>query len=152
MCIRDRGVVCIDEFDKMREDDRVAIHEAMEQQTISIAKAGITTTLNSRCSVIAAANSVFGRWDETKGEVNIDFMPTILSRFDMIFIIKDEHDVVKDTRLAKHVMKVHLSALQEEEEVEGELSLALLKKYIACLLYTSPSPRDRTRSRMPSSA
>lgn len=131
MVLADGGVVCIDEFDKMREDDRVAIHEAMEQQTISIAKAGITTTLNSRCSVIAAANSVFGRWDETKGEANIDFMPTILSRFDMIFIIKDEHDVVKDTRLAKHVMKVHLSALQEEEEVEGELSLALLKKYIA---------------------
>lgn len=109
----------------MREDDRVAIHEAMEQQTISIAKvpgvfhcnrnplllikqtdssvslcfhlkAGITTTLNSRCSVLAAANSVFGRWDDTKGEDNIDFMPTILSRFDMIFIIKDHHDQQRD--------------------------------------------------------
>jgi DNA replication licensing factor MCM5 len=80
----------------MREDDRVAIHEAMEQQTISIAKAGITTTLNSRCSVLAAANSVFGRWDDTKGEDNIDFMPTILSRFDMIFIIKDIHDHQRD--------------------------------------------------------
>ena len=75
----------------------MAIHEAMEQQTISIAKAGITTTLNSRCSVLAAANSVFGRWDESKGDANIDFLPTILSRFDMIFIIKDEHDVAKDT-------------------------------------------------------
>ena len=97
MVLADGGVVCIDEFDKMREDDRVAIHEAMEQQTISIAKAGITTTLNryfrvcvkmlmltlslSRCSILAAANSVFGRWDDTKAEENIDFMPTILSRY-----------------------------------------------------------------------
>ncbi|KAI8425200.1 hypothetical protein MSG28_007023 [Choristoneura fumiferana] len=96
MVLADGGVVCIDEFDKMREDDRVAIHEAMEQQTISIAKAGITTTLNSRCSVLAAANSVFGRWDDTKADDNIDFMPTILSRFDMIFIVKDEHDQNRD--------------------------------------------------------
>lgn len=96
MVLADGGVVCIDEFDKMKEDDRVAIHEAMEQQTISIAKAGITTTLNSRCSVLAAANSVFGRWDDTKGEENIDFMPTILSRFDMIFIVKDVHDEARD--------------------------------------------------------
>lgn len=59
-------------------------------------QAGITTTLNSRCSVLAAANSVFGRWDETKGEDNIDFMPTILSRFDMIFIVKDEHNEERD--------------------------------------------------------
>ncbi|KAL3874355.1 hypothetical protein ACJMK2_037383 [Sinanodonta woodiana] len=132
MVLADGGVVCIDEFDKMREDDRVAIHEAMEQQTISIAKAGITTTLNSRCSVLAAANSIFGRWDETKGDENIDFMPTILSRFDMIFIIKDEHDESKDTRMAKHVMNVHLNALQTtEERREGELELNTLKKYIA---------------------
>lgn len=60
-------------------------------------QAGITTTLNSRCSVLAAANSVFGRWDDTKGEENIDFMPTILSRFDMIFIVKDEHNEARDT-------------------------------------------------------
>ncbi|KAG7160482.1 DNA replication licensing factor mcm5-like, partial [Homarus americanus] len=131
MVLADGGVVCIDEFDKMREDDRVAIHEAMEQQTISIAKAGITTTLNSRCSVMAAANSVFGRWDDMKGEENIDFMPTILSRFDMIFIVKDEHDEARDMTLAKHVMNVHLNALKTAEETpEGELSLKFLKKYI----------------------
>ncbi|KAK0132419.1 DNA replication licensing factor mcm5 [Merluccius polli] len=131
MVLADGGVVCIDEFDKMREDDRVAIHEAMEQQTISIAKAGITTTLNSRCSVLAAANSVFGRWDDTKGEDNIDFMPTILSRFDMIFIIKDHHDQQRDMTLARHVMNVHLSAHTQTEAVEGEIPLATYKKYIA---------------------
>lgn len=131
MVLADGGVVCIDEFDKMREDDRVAIHEAMEQQTISIAKAGITTTLNSRCSVLAAANSVFGRWDDTKGEENIDFMPTILSRFDMIFIIKDEHDEHKDMTLAKHVMNVHLSALTTNQSSEGEIELSMMKKYIS---------------------
>lgn len=132
MVLADGGVVCIDEFDKMREDDRVAIHEAMEQQTISIAKAGITTTLNSRCSVLAAANSVFGRWDDTKGEENIDFMPTILSRFDMIFIVKDVHDEGRDMTLAKHVMNLHMNALQtSEEQREGELSVNQLKKYVA---------------------
>jgi len=130
MVLADGGVVCIDEFDKMREDDRVAIHEAMEQQTISIAKAGITTTLNSRCSVLAAANSVFGRWDDTKAEENIDFMPTILSRFDTIFIVKDEHDEARDIILAKHVMQVHMNAAADTA-AEGELSLAFMKKYIA---------------------
>nr|CAB3263694.1 DNA replication licensing factor mcm5-A-like [Phallusia mammillata] len=132
MVLADGGVVCIDEFDKMREDDRVAIHEAMEQQTISIAKAGITTTLNSRCSVLAAANSVYGRWDDTKGEQNIDFMPTILSRFDMIFIVKDEHDRSKDIRLAKHVMGVHMNAnVTAKPTTEGEIDILTLTKYIS---------------------
>lgn len=138
MVLADGGVVCIDEFDKMREDDRVAIHEAMEQQTISIAKAGITTTLNSRCSVLAAANSIFGRWDESKAEENIDFMPTILSRFDTIFIVKDEHNPERDAILAKHVMNVHMNIGQSKENDDGgetdnsaaELSLGFLKKFI----------------------
>ncbi|VDN52540.1 unnamed protein product, partial [Dracunculus medinensis] len=134
MVLADGGIVCIDEFDKMREDDRVAIHEAMEQQTISIAKAGITTTLNSRCSVLAAANSVFGRWDDAKGDENIDFMPTILSRFDMIFIVRDTYDVTRDLVLAKHVISVHVNAslnVTHEENIEEDISLEFLKKYIA---------------------
>ena len=131
MVLADGGIVCIDEFDKMREDDRVAIHEAMEQQTISIAKAGITTTLNSRCAVLAAANSVFGRWDDSKGDANIDFMPTILARFDMIFLVKDVHDMAKDMHMAKHVMKVHLNAIMTDETVEGELPLQTLKRFVA---------------------
>ncbi|VDL91273.1 unnamed protein product [Schistocephalus solidus] len=164
MVLADGGVVCIDEFDKMREDDRVAIHEAMEQQTISIAKAGITTSLNSRCSVLAAANSVFGRWDDTKGESNIDFMPTILSRFDMIFVVRDEHDVTRDTVLAHHVMQVHLSAgkicasicffsdptasVEAAEKSAGEIPLSKLRRFIAyarecCGPRLSPSAAEK---------
>uniref|UniRef100_A0A8R1DLA0 DNA replication licensing factor MCM5 n=1 Tax=Caenorhabditis japonica TaxID=281687 RepID=A0A8R1DLA0_CAEJA len=152
MVLADGGVVCIDEFDKMREDDRVAIHEAMEQQTISIAKAGITTTLNSRCSVLAAANSVYGRWDDSRGDDNIDFMPTILSRFDMIYIVKDTHDVNKDSTLAKHVIEVHVNASAAKErddagvpkmatsendgvmrmfDTDGFLTIDFLKKFVS---------------------
>lgn len=134
MVLADGGIVCIDEFDKMREDDRVAIHEAMEQQTISIAKAGITVTLNSRCAVLAAANSVHGRWDDYRSdEENIDFMPTILSRFDMIFIIKDTHDYESDLLKAKHVLGVHagFDRNMTNGQDSSELSLNFLKKYIA---------------------
>ena len=103
------------------------------QTILKFFKAGITTTLNTRCSVLAAANSVYGRWDDSKGDDNIDFMPTILSRFDMIYIVKDEHDFQKDTTLAKHVISVHMNAANalKEKEVEGEISLGFLKKYIA---------------------
>ncbi|KAF7488175.1 DNA replication licensing factor mcm5-A [Sarcoptes scabiei] len=151
MVLADGGVVCIDEFDKMREDDRVAIHEAMEQQTISIAKAGITTTLNSRCAVLAAANSVFGRWDDTKADQNIDFMPTILSRFDMIFIVKDEHNERRDATIASHIIDVHMNAQKTiEDSVKGELSVLLLKKYIAycrakCGPRLSPSAAEKLK-------
>lgn len=134
MVLADGGVVCIDEFDKMREDDRVAIHEAMEQQTISIAKAGITVTLNSRCSVLAAANSVHGRWDDYRSDdENIEFMPTILSRFDMIFVIKDKHDRDMDMAKARHVVGIHIGADRgaESGKENCELSLEFLKKYIA---------------------
>lgn len=131
MVLADGGVVCIDEFDKMRDEDRVAIHEAMEQQTISIAKAGITTILNSRTSVLAAANPLFGSYDEMKtpGE-NIDFQTTILSRFDMIFIVKDSHDTARDQTIAKHVMNVHMNKPNVTEEV-GEIPIDKMKRYIS---------------------
>ncbi|XP_050214505.1 DNA replication licensing factor MCM5 [Mercurialis annua] len=111
MVLADGGVVCIDEFDKMRPEDRVAIHEAMEQQTISIAKAGITTVLNSRTSVLAAANPPSGRYDDLKtAQENIDLQTTILSRFDLIFIVKDKRDYNRDKIIASHIIKIHASA------------------------------------------
>lgn len=132
MVLADGGVVCIDEFDKMRDEDRVAIHEAMEQQTISIAKAGITTILNARTSVLAAANPIFGRYDDMKtpGE-NIDFQTTILSRFDMIFIVKDAHERGRDERIAKHVMNIHKGGVATEEETESEIPVDTIKRYLA---------------------
>ncbi|GFH22273.1 DNA helicase, partial [Haematococcus lacustris] len=102
MVLADNGVVCIDEFDKMRPEDRVAIHEAMEQQTISIAKAGITTMLKSRTSVLAAANPPSGRYDDLKSaQDNIDLQSTILSRFDLIFIVKDPASEARDNAIAR---------------------------------------------------
>lgn len=132
MVLADGGVVCIDEFDKMRDEDRVAIHEAMEQQTISIAKAGITTILNSRTSVLAAANPIFGRYDDMKSPGdNIDFQTTILSRFDMIFIVKDDHNPIRDETIARHVMDVHMGKTPIEAGNAGEIPMEKMKRYIS---------------------
>ena len=95
----------------MRPADRVAIHEAMEQQTISVAKAGITTVLNSRSSVLAAANPVFGRYDDSKSaSEQIDLMTTILSRFDLIFLVRDVREEARDRMICRHVMGVHIDS------------------------------------------
>ncbi|KAF3933105.1 hypothetical protein ABW20_dc0110593 [Dactylellina cionopaga] len=131
MVLGDGGVICIDEFDKMRDEDRVAIHEAMEQQTISIAKAGITTILNARTSVLAAANPIFGRYDDMKSPGdNIDFQTTILSRFDMIFIVKDEHSQERDRTIAIHVIRNHMNRDQNVNTVAGEIPIEKMKRYI----------------------
>ena len=131
MVLADGGVICIDEFDKMREGDRVAIHEAMEQQTISIAKAGITTVLNSRASVLAAANPIYGRYDDTKGvDENIDLMSTILSRFDCIFIVRDIRDETRDRSIARHVLGVHINAGVEGTANAPDIDARTLKKYV----------------------
>ncbi len=162
LVLADKGVCLIDEFDKMNDQDRTSIHEAMEQQTISISKAGIVTTLKARCSVIAAANPIGGRYDSSMTfSENVDLTEPILSRFDILCVVRDTVDPVMDEHLARFVVgshrRNHPMAKEEDvnqmEKVEQELASAtnlagvdkipqdLLKKYI---LYA----RERVRPKL----
>jgi len=151
LVLADKGIAAIDEMDKMSPQDRSAMHEAMEQQCISVAKAGITATLHSRCALLGAANPKFGRFDEYKPIAEqIDMPPALLSRFDLIFLISDKPETKKDAEMAEHILKLHyageIDKYREKKEngkysaedkeramkiAEPEIPPETLRKYIA---------------------
>jgi replicative DNA helicase Mcm len=131
LVLADQGIACIDEFDKMDPNDRTAIHEAMEQHTVSIAKAGIVATLNARTSILAAANPTLGRYEDSLTlQENIRLPFTILSRFDLIWIMVDTVNVDQDRELAKFILDMHQMKKVQDQSDLPPISPDFLKKYI----------------------
>lgn len=145
LVLADKGIACIDEMDKMRSEDRSALHEAMEQQTISVAKAGVMATLKSRCALLAAANPKFGRFDKFEGIAQqINLSPALMSRFDLIFVLTDEPSDARDSMIAHHIGQTTYAGEiasrgdRSREELEAVMEVIrpaiepeVLRKYIA---------------------
>ena len=129
LVLADKGIACIDEMDKMRPEDRVAIHEAMEQHTVSVAKGGIVATLNARTAILAAANPSLGRYEphRTVAE-NISLPVTILSRFDLIFVLRDVPDKEADGKMSTHILEIHRRG---SSPVETQIEVELMRKYVS---------------------
>lgn len=131
LVMADNGVCCIDEFDKMSDATRSILHEVMEQQTLSIAKAGIICQLNARTSILAAANPIGSKWDTKKTIIeNINLPHTLLSRFDLIFLIIDPKTEEYDRRLARHLVNFYVRNEEQEEVSMKTVDIALLRYVI----------------------
>jgi replicative DNA helicase Mcm len=146
LVLADKGVCCIDEMDKMRPEDRVAIHEAMEQHTVSVAKGGIVATLNARTAVLAAANPALGRYEphRTVAE-NISLPVTILSRFDIIFVLRDVPNKEADTKMSQHILEIHQRG---RSPVEAPVDAELLRKYISYAKSIQPELSEGALTRL----
>jgi replicative DNA helicase Mcm len=129
LVLADKGIACIDEMDKMRPEDRVAIHEAMEQHTVSVAKGGIVATLNARTAVLAAANPSLGRYEPNRTVAeNVPLPVTILSRFDLIFVLRDVPNKESDGKMSRHILEIHRRGVSP---VEAQVDAELLRKYVS---------------------
>ena len=125
----DQGLVCIDEFDKIKPEDRSSLHEVMEQQTCSVAKGGIVATLNARTSILSAANPMYGKYDVFKNITeNVNLPIPLLTRFDLIYVIRDTPEREKDSRIAGHILEIHRDV---EHAAHPAIEMDLFRKYLA---------------------